>query len=87
MSTVLTIITQLFRVYEFLILIRVILSWVSPNSYHPAVQLLYRITEPVLAPLRRLIPPIGGTIDVSPVIALILLEIVNQVIVSLLIRL
>jgi len=87
--TVVRIISFLFQLYEFLILIRVLLSWVDPNPYsrvatHPAVQVLYRITDPVLEPLRRIIPPIGGMIDLSPVIALILLEILRRLVEALL---
>lgn len=78
-----------FQLYEFLILIRVLLSWVNVNPYrpvvdHPLVQVLYRITDPVLNPLRRIIPPIGGMIDISPVVALIGLEIVRALVVGLL---
>jgi len=83
--TVARIVSLIFQIYAFLILIRVLLSWVNPNPYgravdHPLVNLLYRLTEPVLGPLRRLIPPIGGTLDISPIVAIILLEILRQVI-------
>ncbi len=89
MWTLIRIISLAFQVYEFLILIRVLLSWlpITPYSHfasHPAVQLLYRVTDPVLEPLRRLIPPIGGAIDISPVAALILLEIVHRILIWLL---
>ena len=89
MSTLLVVVSILFQVYSFLILVRVILSWVNVNPYrprldHPAVHLLYRITDPLLAPLRRLIPPIGGSIDISPVVALIVLEIVRRILITLL---
>jgi YggT family protein len=90
--TVVRIISFLFQLYQFLIFIRVLLSWVNPNPYspmatHPAVLILYRITDPVLEPIRRIIPPIGGMIDLSPVVALILLEIVRRVIEALLLGL
>ncbi len=55
------------------ILIQVILSWVNPGAYNPATVLIYRLTEPVLAPARRLIPPVGG-LDLSPIAALIALQ-------------
>jgi YggT family protein len=92
MSTVANIVSVLFQVYEILLLIRVLLSWINidprrPAIDHPLVQLLVRITDPVLAPLRRLIPPIGGTVDISPVVALIILEVVRRIIVSLLVGL
>lgn len=69
-------------VYVLLIavLIRVILSWVGPRSYNPALGLLYSLTEPVMAPARRLLPAIGG-IDLSPIIVFIVLTLVLQLIV------
>jgi YggT family protein len=92
MSVFITVISLGFQLYEFLILIRVLLTWISTDPYnpvirHPIVQILHRVTEPVLQPLRRVIPPIGGTVDISPVIALILLEILRRVLVSFLINL
>ncbi|MEM1080002.1 MAG: YggT family protein, partial [Pseudomonadota bacterium] len=53
-----------------LILIEVILSWVGGALRHPIIPLIYQLTQPVLAPIRRLIPPIGG-IDLSPLFAII----------------
>jgi YggT family protein len=92
MSTLVTVISLGFQIYEFLILIRVLLTWISTDPYsplirHPIVQILHRVTEPVLQPLRRVIPPIGGAVDISPVIALILLEILRRVLISFLINL
>jgi len=87
---IIAIISTLFRVYAFLILVRVVLSWVNPDAYrqpyYPVIRLLQRLTEPVLAPLRRIVPPFGGTVDVSPVVALLLLELVRSLVVSLLQR-
>lgn len=79
------IINLIFGAYEFLIFIRVILSWVNINPSHPLVRILYNLTDPLLKPLQRLIPPIGGTLDISPAVALILLYIVERVLISLLI--
>jgi len=57
-------------VFLFAILIRVILSWVNPDPYNPAVALLNRLTDPILVPAQRMIPPIGG-IDLSPMVAMV----------------
>ena len=54
----------------FLIIAGVILSWVGARMQHPVVPLVYQLTEPVLRPFRRIIPPIAG-IDLSPLFALI----------------
>ena len=76
-------------VYQVLILIRVLLSWVNPNPYrpvvvHPLVGLLSQITDPILNPLRRAIPPIGGTLDISPVVAILILEILRWILTTVL---
>jgi YggT family protein len=70
-----------FYLLSLAILARVLLSWVRVNPYHPAVEFLYRITEPILAPLRRVIPPVG-MVDISPIIAMLLLQIIQQVLVA-----
>ncbi|RLC72271.1 MAG: YggT family protein [Chloroflexi bacterium] len=72
-----------FTLLNLAILARVLLSWFRVSPYHPLVDFLYRVTEPILAPLRRVIPPIG-MVDISPVIALILLQIIQQVLVAIL---
>ena len=87
MSTLIWIINIVFGIYEFLILIRVLLSWVNVSPYHPLVRILYAVTDPLLRPLRRIIPPIGGALDISPAVALILLYIVQRILVGLLLRL
>jgi len=58
------------NIFLFAILVRVILSWVNPDPYNPAVSLLDRLTDPIMRPAQRLIPPIGG-IDLSPMAAMI----------------
>jgi YggT family protein len=61
------------NLFFFVILIRIVLSWVSPNNYNPITALLTTISEPILRPFRRLIPPIGG-LDISPIFAIVLLQ-------------
>ena len=70
-----------FTLLSLAILARVLLSWVRVSPYHPAVEFLYRITEPILGPLRRAIPAVG-MVDISPIIAMILLQIIQQVLVA-----
>lgn len=60
--------------YILLIIIRALLSWFSPNPYNQLFQLLIRATEPVLGPIRRIIPIQG--IDISPIIAILLIDFV-----------
>ena len=70
--------SQLIQLYIFAIFARIVLSWfpVSPGGPMATVfSFLYTITEPVLGPLRRVIPPLGG-FDLSPIVAVIGLQIV-----------
>lgn len=60
----------LLMTYFFLIIAAVILSWVGGQMRHPVIPLVFQLTEPVMRPIRRIIPPIAG-IDLSPVFALI----------------
>ena len=76
--TLLRLVYLILRIYLFIILVYVILSWIGPGTYNPAVNLLAAIAEPVLKPLRRLIPSIGG-FDLSPLFALIGIQALTMV--------
>lgn len=58
--------------FVYAIFIRIILGWISPGSFNPATAIITMLTEPVLRPFRRLLPPMGG-FDISPIFAIILL--------------
>jgi len=58
--------------YIFIIFIQIILSWVAPQQYNPMIILLNQISEPILAPARKIVPPMGG-LDLSPTIVLLIL--------------
>ncbi|MCG8017376.1 MAG: YggT family protein [Candidatus Thiodiazotropha sp. 'RUGA'] len=58
------------NIFLFAVLIQVILSWVSPGNYNPAVSLLYSLTGPVMRPAQKLLPPVGG-LDLSPMLVMI----------------
>ncbi|MBU4589501.1 MAG: YggT family protein [Candidatus Omnitrophica bacterium] len=61
-------------IFYWLILIRVLISWVNPDPYNRIVQFLYKATEPILYPIRRMIPPqMGIGIDISPIITFLIL--------------
>ena len=65
---------------SWLIFIRVLLSWIPHNPNHTLVGFVYRITEPILRPIQGVVPPqrMGG-LDLSPIIALFLLRLLNNV--------
>lgn len=60
------------KLFMFAIIIRIILSWIAQGTHNPAVAIITTLTEPILRPFRRLIPPIGG-LDISPFFAIIIL--------------
>jgi len=64
----------LLNLYIFSILIQALLSWINPGHYNPFAAVLWRMNEPLLRPVRRVLPPIGGTFDLSPLVVIIILE-------------
>lgn len=72
------------RIYEILILARVVMSWVQMES-NKLSDFVYRVTEPVLRPIRELIPAVAGVIDFSPLIAFMLLTLVRRLLFALLV--
>jgi len=71
----------LFITLNIAILARILLTWIPIDPFHPIVRILNQITEPILGPARRIIPPIGG-IDFSPIIVLFLLSIVERLLLN-----
>ncbi|HHH49116.1 MAG TPA: YggT family protein [Gammaproteobacteria bacterium] len=71
----------LINIYFFTILIQVILSWVSPGNYNPAVALLHSLNEPLLGRARRILPPISG-FDLSPILVLVGLQLLEMLLVA-----
>jgi len=69
----------LFNIYLFSIIIGAILSWFGSMAYNPVASLLYSLTEPVLRVFRRVLPPMGG-IDLSPLIAIIAIQLGKMII-------
>jgi len=57
-------------ILTWIIIIRALISWVNPDPYNSIVQFLYRVTEPILMPIRRILPAMGG-FDLSPIVALV----------------
>lgn len=78
----------IFRAFTYLIFARVIFSWIRVNPYHPfwgpILRFVYQATEPILQPIRRLLPTMGG-FDFSPIIALIGLDLIRGLIIQILV--
>ena len=68
-------------VYFWIIIARAVISWVSPDPFNPIVRFLYRVTEPVLRPIRYRLPPLGG-LDLSPMIVLLAIYFLNAFLVG-----
>ncbi|HKJ94082.1 MAG TPA: YggT family protein [Gammaproteobacteria bacterium] len=75
--------SRLFDLYIFAIIIQAVLSWVDSGGYNPVQTLLYSLTEPVVRPFRQIIPPISG-IDLSPLAAIIMLQVLRMLVMPLL---
>jgi YggT family protein len=69
-------IVTLIDLYSLVVLAAVVMSWVRADRRHPLVQVVYNLTEPVMAPIRRVLPPIGG-LDFSPMILLVALRVLR----------
>jgi YggT family protein len=66
---------QVLNIYIWVIIAAAVISWISPNPYNPVVRLLRRLTEPVLAPIRQLLPPWKTFgLDFSPMIIILLIQ-------------
>ncbi|MFZ5944111.1 MAG: YggT family protein [Bacillota bacterium] len=76
-----------FDVMYWLVIIRVLLSWIRHDPYNPIFRFIYEVTELVLAPVRRLVPMRGMAIDISPIIAILLLQLLKSIVIDLLARL
>ena len=62
------------NIYFVAIIVSIILSWVAPGNYNPAILLLQQLTEPVMKPFRKLLPPMGG-LDLSPLIVILVIQV------------
>ena len=79
-SNILQGIGYVLEVLTLIVVIRVIISWIPGlNPYHPLVRLVRAIADPILAPFRGLLPTFGGMLDISPLLALIVLEVLAQI--------
>lgn len=79
-SGLLMILNNLILVYMWIIIIAALLSWVKPDPYNPVVQLLYRLTQPAYALLRRYIPTMFNGIDLAPLVIIISLQVIQVLI-------
>ncbi|VVN00909.1 hypothetical protein PS645_03286 [Pseudomonas fluorescens] len=75
-------VTALFlKIFFFALIISVILSWVAPGSHNPGAELVNDICEPALAPFRKIVPNLGG-LDISPILAFLVLKLIDMLVIN-----
>ncbi|MGB2601921.1 MAG: YggT family protein [Candidatus Omnitrophota bacterium] len=76
-------VSLLFNVLYFILIIRIIMSWINPDPYNEVVRIIYRVSDPILVPFRRLPLQMGG-MDFSPILAFVVLSVLRNFIVNIL---
>ena len=73
-------------IYMWVVIIRALLSWVNPDPYNPIVRLLHKLTDPVLRPLRRIMPLGAVGLDLSPMLVIVAIIFIKQFLITSLIE-
>ncbi len=81
MITLYRVIDFIFWLLNLAILLRVLFSWINPDPDNALVRLIYQVTDPILAPLRRYIPPVAG-LDITPIVAIVVLELLHRLLIA-----
>lgn len=77
--------SAILKIYFFALIAMIILSWVAPQASHPGALLVFQLVEPIMAPVRKVIPPLG-MIDLSPIIVFIAINLIDGIVVGSLTR-
>jgi YggT family protein len=73
--------SQVLDLLFFAILASIVLSWLAPQTNHPGAYLLHQLTEPVMSPVRRMLPNLGG-LDFSPILVFIMINLVDMLVIQ-----
>ncbi len=76
-----SLVSLVFNILTILIIARALYSWIDPSMRSPIGRILIRVTEPIIGPIRRSIPSLG-MIDISPIIALLLMQVVRRLLIG-----
>ena len=76
------VIDMVFNILQIIIIVRVVLSWVSHNPSNQFIQIIYQVSEPILKPIREILPITGMGFDLSPVVAFFLLGLLKKILLS-----
>ena len=85
MAALASLIDIVLQAFMLILIIRALISWVNPDPYNPIVRFLYRVTEPVLRPVRQWLPPMSG-LDLSPMLVLLAIYFLRSFLVPVLYR-
>ncbi|HSH47304.1 MAG TPA: YggT family protein [Halomonas sp.] len=80
-AAVATLASAILKIYFFALIVMIILSWVAPQAGHPAALLVMQLVQPVLAPIQRVIPPLG-MIDLSPIVLFLAINLIDGIVVG-----
>lgn len=83
-TSIIQVVNIVFEVLIWLVIIRCILSFVRHNPYQPLIRFVYDVTEPIMAPFRKLIPAAGG-LDFSPIVVLLVLSLAQSIVIRILV--
>lgn len=86
-TTIANLINLVLLAYMWIIIARAVISWVNPDPYNPVVRFLYRVTEPVLRPIRNRLPTFQMGLDLSPLVVLLAIYLLRDFLVPVLYRL
>ncbi len=83
MSLIRQAVSVAFEVYSWILIIRILLSWIQHNPYQPIIRFIYEVTDPYLRVFRKIIPPFGA-VDFSPIVAFFVLRIIEWIVIRIL---
>ena len=83
MNLIRQVVSVAFEVYSWILIIRILLSWIPHNPYQPIIRFIYEVTEPYLRIFRRIVPPYGA-VDFSPIVAFIALRVIEWIVIRIL---
>ena len=76
------VIDMVFNLLQIIIIVRVVLSWISHNPSNQFIQIIYQVSEPILKPIREILPLTGMGFDLSPIVAFFLLGLLKKILLS-----
>ena len=76
------VIDMVFNILQIIIIVRVVLSWISHNPSNQFIRIIYQVSEPILKPIREILPITGMGFDFSPIVAFFLLGLLKKILLS-----